>query len=334
MKDLLYVGNRLSRHGLTATGIEILGPFLEREGFRIRYASSRKNKLARLADMLWQVVSHRRVDYVLIDTYSTWNFWYAWAVSQLCRLFKMRYIPILHGGNLPQRLKRNPALCKMIFAHSAANVAPSGYLYQAFSEAGFAVIKIPNPSDAAEFRYLQRNSLAPKLLWVRSFANLYNPEMAIRVVSHLSKRYPDALLCMVGPDKDGMLEKLRQQAKAQSVSVTFTGRLGKSDWAAKASDYDIFINTARTDNTPFSIIEALSLGLVVVSTNVGGIPHLLEHKKTAMLVANDDAQGMAEAVVELIENPTLQTAILENSRALAAACDWRNVRAKWLEILV
>ena len=43
----------------------------------------------------------RKVDYVLIDTYSTYNFWYAFVVSQICILFKKPYIPILRGGDLP-----------------------------------------------------------------------------------------------------------------------------------------------------------------------------------------------------------------------------------------
>lgn len=335
MKNLLYVGNRLSRHGLTATGIEILGPLLEREGFGLSYASSKKNKAARLADMLWQVFLRRsKIDYVLIDTYSTWNFWYAFAVSRLCRAFKVKYIPILHGGNLPGRLAKNPALCQRIFAYSVVNVAPSEYLRQVFSDAGFRVIRIPNPFDAAEFPYTERTSLSPNLLWVRSFAELYNPEMALRVLTLVKEKYPGAKLCMVGPEKDGKLATLKLLAAKQRADITFTGKLSKAEWAEKSRDYDIFLNTARTDNTPFSIVEAMSLGMAVVSTNVGGIPYLLEDRKTAMLVPDDDAGAMANAVIQLIENKQLQAEILRQSHALVKEFDWRNVREKWLEILL
>ena len=48
-------------------------------------ASSRKGKLPRLTEMLWTVWKHRKwAEVVLIDTYSTWNFWYAWSVARLC----------------------------------------------------------------------------------------------------------------------------------------------------------------------------------------------------------------------------------------------------------
>lgn len=335
MRNLLYVGNRLSSHGATATAIEVLGPLLEQEGFMVAYASSKKGKVARLADMLWQTFSRRKTtDFVIIDTYSTWNFWYAFFVSQLCHIFKIRYIPILHGGNLPKRLEKSPLFCRMIFKNSHVNVAPSGYLQRAFANAGFNVVKIPNPFDTAAFPFRERTRLAPKLLWVRSFAALYNPEMALRVFELLQKKYPDAALCMVGPEKDGTLKILKIKAESLGQNISFTGRLSKKEWAEKSVSYDIFINTARVDNTPFSVIEALSLGMAVVSTNVGGIPHLLEHKKNALLVDDDDADGMAGAIIELIENETLQRLILQQSHNLVQQFEWRNVRKKWREILL
>src|SRR5688572_27414027 len=112
MTNLLYIGNKLSGIGKTPTSIEILGPFLEREGFSVRYSSERKNKLARLVEMAWMTIRYARsTDFVLIDTYSTQNFWYSFVVSQLCRLLRIRYLPILHGGSLPARLEKNPRLC-------------------------------------------------------------------------------------------------------------------------------------------------------------------------------------------------------------------------------
>jgi glycosyltransferase involved in cell wall biosynthesis len=334
MKSLLYVGNKLSEHGHTATAIEVLGPFLEQEGFKVVYTSSKKGKLARLADMLRQTFSRRTTtNYVLIDTYSTWNFWYAFAVSQLCRILAIKYIPILHGGNLPVRLENNRKICGMIFGNSIVNVAPSGYLADAFSRAGFRVTKIPNPFDAADFHYLKRTTLEPKLLWVRSFSSIYNPEMALRTLKIVSQKYPDAKLCMIGPDKNGILENIRQRAASDSLNVIFTGRKTKKEWAALSKEYDIFLNTAKIDNTPFSIIEALSLGMAVVSTNVGGIPHLLQDRETALLVNDNDAEAMADAIAELIENKKLSEKILTQSRDLAAQSDWQNVRQKWLEIL-
>ena len=124
MKRLLYIGNKLSAHGYTPTSIETLGSFFADEGYSMVYASAQKNQLIRFLDMGWIVFKNRtEVDYVIIDTYSTFSFWYAFMVSQLCRLFAIKYIPILHGGNLPHRLDRTPVACKMLLLHSYKNIA-------------------------------------------------------------------------------------------------------------------------------------------------------------------------------------------------------------------
>ena len=99
----------------------------------MNYASSQQNKVLRLLDMVFCFFKYGpKVDYVIIDTYSTYNFYFALIISQLCRLFKKRYIPNLNGGNLPARLKKHPFLSALIFKHAYANVSPSPYLKQAF----------------------------------------------------------------------------------------------------------------------------------------------------------------------------------------------------------
>ena len=95
---IIYVGNIVSGHGKTATTIETLGKLLQKEGFEVRLTSNKKNKILRMLDMLWTVFYFRKkAQYVLIDTYSTSNFYYAYLVSKLCILLKIKYIPILHG---------------------------------------------------------------------------------------------------------------------------------------------------------------------------------------------------------------------------------------------
>jgi len=130
-----------------------------------------KSFLFRLLDMLWATIVHRnKVSYILIDTYSTKAFWYAFLCAQLARLLKIKYIPILHGGNLPNRLKSNPKLCRMLFANAYKNVVPSGYLKQAFENEGFTnVVLIPNAIEIEKYTFKNRATLAPKLALGKSF---------------------------------------------------------------------------------------------------------------------------------------------------------------------
>lgn len=333
---LLYIGNKLSQHGSTVTSIETLGALLEREGYPLLYASSYKNKVLRLLDMLYKTFRYRnQVDYVLIDTYSTYNFWYAFLVSQLCRLLGLKYIPKLHGGDLPNRINRCPVLSRLIFQHAYCNVAPSAYLLEAFSHRGYAPIHfVPNTIELINYPFKKRETLKPRLLWVRSFASIYNPGMAIDVYQRLLKDFPEATLCMVGPDKDGSFEKVRQRAKKEQLQVRFTGRLSKKEWIEISQHYDIFINTTHFDNTPVSVIEAMALGLPIVSTDVGGITYLLENERTALLVSDCDTTAMVEAVKRLLSDPHLKADLIAQAQTLVQDFDWQKVKEKWRGLLV
>lgn len=332
---LLYIGNKLSKHGITVTSIETLGALLETEGYELIYASSVKNKILRMFDMIFKTFRYRnQVDYVLIDTYSTYNFWYAFLVSQLCRMLNLKYIPKLHGGDLPNRLKKSPRMSSMIFKNAYRNVAPSAYLLEAFSHKGFAPIEyIPNTIELVNYPFKNRKELQPRLLWVRSFASIYNPGMAIEVYKELKKEFPNAALCMVGPDKDGSFEKVRQMAKKAKLDVLFTGKLSKKDWIEISQQYDIFINTTHFDNTPVSVIEAMALGLPIVTTNVGGISYLLENEKTALLVPDCDKKAMVIAVKRVLTDTALQEKLVHHAQNLVQDFDWNKVKTKWNTLL-
>lgn len=334
-KKLLYIGNKLSIHGNTATSIETLGSFLEEEGFTIFYASSKKNKVLRLLDMLYTTIKvSSKVDYVLIDTYSTQNFWFAFLVSQLCRILKLKYVSKLHGGDLPNRLKKSPFLSDLIFNNSYKITAPSLYLMEAFEKKySKDLCYVPNSIDLKKYEYLLRDFEQPKILWVRSFSKIYNPKMAIHVASELKKSYPDVSLCMVGPDKENLIVSCKQLAKKLNVDVKFTGKLSKEEWIDLSKEYNVFINTTHFDNTPISVIEAMALGLPVVSTNVGGIPYLLEDKVNAFLVNDNDSKAMIEAIQKLFSDKENTQKLISKSRNLVNEFDWDNVKHLWFEIL-
>ena len=334
-KKLLYVGNKPSQSTGTVTTIESLSLLLAAEGFEVITTSAAKNKAHRLLDMIVTTFKNRkRVDYVLIDTYSTLNFTYAVTIAKLCRFYKIPYIPILHGGDLPRRLKKSPKASKKLFGKAHQNIAPSLYLKEVFNNAGFLnVAYIPNTIEITNYPFLIRKEIKPKLLWVRSFSEVYNPTLALKVLQKLRMQYPEASLCMVGPEKDGSLAKCKAISERQQLAVTFTGRLEKKEWISLSSQYDIFINTTNFDNMPVSVVEAMAVGIPIISTNVGGIPYLIQHENTGILVSPNDVTGFVNAISTLIQQPEYGVLLAENARKKAVTCDWENVKHSWLTLL-
>lgn len=334
-KRILYIGNDLRIKSFTATYISFFSKMLKREGYQVKTASTRNNKALRLAEMLALIVKyHKTTDLVLIDTYGAMNFYYAYLVGKTCQFYNVDYIPILHGGNLPERLIHSKNFSKNLFGKSKINIAPSQFLYEVFTAAGFSNTKIiPNAIELENYPFKERTQFQPKLLWVRRFQKRYNPMMAIKVLEILKRDYPEASLCMVGPEKDGSMSSCKEYAKQNGLNVVFTGKLKKKDWAKLSSDYDFFINTTNIDNTPISVIEAMSLGLPVISTGVGGMPVLIEDGEDGLLVAENDEAAMANKIIGLIENPQLATNLSFKARQKVENYDWEQVKDQWNHVL-
>lgn len=331
---ILYIGNKLAACGRTPTTVDTLSKQFE-DFLQVVSVSSKFNKIARLWDMCSSIFKHKDVDFVLIDTYSSSAFYYALLTSLCCRFLKKKYILLLHGGNLPYRLDKSPLLSKSLFGLSYLNVSPSDYLCHEFSIRGFQrPILIPNNIPVDEYVFTKRVHVKPRLLWVRSFAKTYNCCMAIEVLHILLKSYPEAELCMVGPDKDGSMQESIDLSERYGIAnrLRITGQMTKKEWHALSEKYDIFISTTNFDNTPISVIEAMALGLPVISTNVGGMPYLVKDGEDALLVEKGNAEEMAEKVISLIESPETVMRIVANARKKAESYDWKCVKEQWKAI--
>jgi glycosyltransferase involved in cell wall biosynthesis len=330
MKTLLYLSNRSSSRARITFPAESLSALLQEDGYQMHFASSRKNIFFRVLNMIYLIIRYRNeVDFVLIETHSMFDFYHAYYASRLCVKLRLKYIPILSSNNLPKRLRQSPRMSEKLFGDAFLNIAPSKYLLKVFADEGHRVTYIPNPINLADFPFKERERIAPKLLWVRSLARVYNPMMALETLKIVSQRYPEATLYMVGRDKNKLLPKLKKYVNQHQLKVTFTGRLQRKEWAQLAQNCDIFLNTAKVDHAPYSILEAVSLGLFILSNNVGGIPHIFKHEEHALLITPGDTKAMAAAVFKLIENEDIRHNLAANREALLDQYQWRTIRNNW-----
>ncbi|MES1245225.1 MAG: glycosyltransferase family 4 protein [Acidobacteriota bacterium] len=314
---------------------EVLAGLLEREGYEVRAASRRVNRWLRLADLavspfLWR----GRVDLLVVLVFSGPAFRLVETASAAGSQAGFPMVFWLHGGNLVDFAHRHPARVDRVLRRGRAWVAPSGFLAGPFRDRGFGVRVIPNVVDLAEYPYRRRATAAPRLLWMRTFHELYRPDLALRTLALVRQDHPDATLTLAGQDK-GLLEETRRLAAELGLdgAVRFAGFLDAEGKRREFADHDVFLNTNRVDNAPVSVLEAAAFGLPVVSTNVGGIPHLLRDGEEALLVPEGDAEALAAAVRRLLDEPGLALRLSSAGREVAERSSWPRVRPLWEELL-
>jgi len=334
---VLLVGNFLSESIGTRFVCEDLADRLAASGWSVVTTSDKRSRLPRLLDMI-STVLRRRNDYSVaqIDIFSGMAFLWAELVCWILRRIGKLYVLTMHGGNLPTFARLWPRRVRRLLLSAAAVTAPSHYLHEQMKPYRPDILLLPNALEMSIYGSTLRKQSRSHLVWLRAFHTIYNPSLAPAVLAKLVNDYPDIHLTMVGPDKgDGSLQAMWQKAKDLGVAdrIALQGRVSKSEISNWMNKGDIFLNTTNVDNTPITVLEAMACGLCVVSTNVGGIPYLLENEHDSVLVPPDDPEAMATAVRRILTEPGLAEHLSKNARAKAELFSWERILPMWQDLL-
>lgn len=283
---------------------------------------------------LWQAARH--VDVLHIMANSGWS-WYLFAMPAVW-IAKLRGIPSVvnyRGGEAEQFFQNSFARVKPTLMASTCVVVPSKFLQQVFSKRKVSTQIVANIIDIERFsaaKQVPQDSTAPHLLVARNLELIYDNATAIRAFKEILSNYPEATLTIAGTGPEE--EALHQLVEQLSIKgrVSFTGRVDTQAMPALYQSAHIMLNPSRVDNMPNSVLESLASGVPVVSTNVGGIPFLVEHERTALLVPPEDYLAMAEAVQRLLTDRELRNTLIQTGIKFVQQFSWPVVREQWLQV--
>ena len=330
------MGYHLSGEAGSFAVSEGLASRLSELGWDVLSTSSRRTPIARLLDMVRTVWTRRReYDLAHVDVYSGRAFAWAEAVCRELAWLGKPFILTLRGGNLPEFSRRWPGRVRRLLSVAAAVTTPSAYLRERLSAFRSDLLLIPNALELASYPFRLREKAAPSLVWVRTFHAIYDPDLAARVVARLGSEPARVHLTMTGRDRDGSRDRFLRLVGELGLTdrVTVLGPAAKAEVPARLQQGDIYLNTARIDNTPVTVMEAMACGLCVISTNVGGIPYLVEAEQNALLVPPGDDAAMAAAVRRVVAEPGLARKLSSNARSAMERFGWETVLPQWEALL-
>jgi glycosyltransferase involved in cell wall biosynthesis len=211
-------------------------------------------------------------------------------------------------------------------------VVPSAFLEGVFRRFGFDSRIVPNIINLQRFAVPRSvgKANAPHVVVTRNLEPIYDIPTVLSAFARVLKRIPAATLTVAGsgPERQNLENMARDLGIAGAV--TFAGRIDNEKIPALYASADLMLNPSTVDNMPISILEAFASGVPVVSTDVGGVPFIAEHERTALLIPARAPERMAEAMIELLldqdKAQRLSAAASEEVKQYA----WPVIREKWL----
>lgn len=117
------------------------------------------------------------------------------------------------------------------------------------------------------------------------------------------------------PDQD-LRSDLERQAAALGLRSDVLQFLGSaSEMPGLYQQANIFVLTSEHEGTPNVLLEAMATGLPVIATNVGGVPEIVQHGRTGLLVAEDNSDDLVNTTRALIQNPGLRDELGTQARS-------------------
>jgi glycosyltransferase involved in cell wall biosynthesis len=253
---------------------------------------------------LWRAAGRNELMHVMANSGWSWHLFAAPAIL----IARLRGRPVLvnyRGGEAAGFLTRSARLVGLSLSRAQGLLVPSGFLQAVFAPHGFKAEVLPNIIDLQRFQPGEPSTTGPQLLVARNLEPLYDNESAIRALSLLRQRHPQARLTIAGTGPELARLQALAEALGQGGAVQFAGRVERDAMAALYRASTISINPSLADNMPNSVLESLASGVPVVSTDVGGVPYLLAHERTALLVPPRDPAALAAALARLLEDAPL-----------------------------
>lgn len=297
-------------------------------------------RLAAYVLRLWRAAGRAQLLHVMAN--SGWS-WHLFAVPAIW-VARARGVPVVvnyRGGGAADFLARSQRQVRFSMRQVAALIVPSGFLVNVFQRFGIAAEIVPNILDLARFRpadaprpgaAARQGGPRSQVVVARNLEAIYDNATAIQAFALLRQRLPGALLTVAGSGPEaGRLQAL-VLALGMNDAVRFTGTLDRDAMAALYATADVSLNPSLTDNSPNSVLESMASGVPVVSTDVGGVPFILEHGRTGLLVPPGDAQAMAAALYRLLTDEALWQSLATASQAEVQRYAWPQVAARLLGV--
>jgi glycosyltransferase involved in cell wall biosynthesis len=194
---------------------------------------------------------------------------------------------------------------------------------------------IPNPIKPPKQRWRLDGCRKNSILYVGRFDDIKGAPLVLKAFNTLALQNQHLTLTFIGPDigvlnDAGHLEKFetfvtRVCAKATIRRIDFRGAVSHEQILPLRINHFLTICASNSEVLPYAVLEAMSLGCPIVTTDAGGIPELIRNGENGLLVPRNDLSAFVSSCRNLLENP--EKAASFGERAMYDCAEFYNVDA-------
>ena len=249
---------------------------------------------------------------VHVHTASNGSFWRKAVVCCMARLAGRPYLVHLHGGGFSRFYEHQSGpIGRRVIRSTLANAALVIALSEEWRERLLKIcptarvevlhnaVAIP---DAAQVQ--SRVAMKPTLLFLGHVLPEKGVFELVKAFAAVARRIPDLRLVLGGV---GQLEAVSELAAQLGVRerLEVPGWLGPEQKNAALAASTAFLLPSYLEGMPMALLEAMSWGLPVVATPVGGIPQIVKNEVNGLLVPPADVAALTAAIARLLDDPAL-----------------------------
>ena len=180
----------------------------------------------------------------------------------------------------------------------------------------------------------------PFLLFVGRLTEKKGARYVIEAMPEVLQHFPESKLLIIGTgEQDQELIRLATSLELQE-RIIFTGAIPNNELPEYFATADIFVGPSiqaaggDTEGFGLTFVEAAMSGCIVVASNVGGIPDIIEDGKTGYLVREKNPAAIADVLCNILkQTDTLSDLRTTARQKMISQFDWQVIAEKYKEVL-
>ena len=152
--------------------------------------------------------------------------------------------------------------------------------------------------------------------------------MLLDAFAQIADEFPEYKLKFLGEGdmRDEMTEKTKDLGLEDKVS--YPGAV--SNVFENIQDSALYVMTSNYEGMPNALLEAMCIGLPVISTKVSGATDVIEHEKNGILIDCNDTDALTNNIRNLLNNPDLRMTYAENAVSLSEKLNVDSISDSWI----